>query len=516
MPVPYREKGPKIKAWQRLRIGKADLAKYFDGKKQNFGVILGIKGLADVDLDCNAALWAAQEFLPPTECVWGRKSRPESHRLFWLDHAVPSSKFEDPLRKLEGAEEITIAELRCLTKDGKVGLQTIAPSSTHQETGERIEFDSQGDPSRVNGVELRQAVADTAAAVLIGRYWPQSGRNEAFLALAGSLARSDYPVEKAVRMHRAIYRVIWHSKANLAQAEREVRATYDKFSLGKSTTGFSRLTELLPTVAAVQALAWLGVQGAGADVPSGEPPATDAGHTQLTDLGNAERLVERHGQDLRWCDAWKAWVVWDGSRWVRDNQLAVRERAHDTVRAIYAEASKISDQDQRKAVADHARRSESHQRIESMILEARPKLAVTPDQFDTDKWLLNVANGTIDLRTGELRSHRREDLITKLADVEYHTDPKCLRWKRFLKEVFEPHPDVIPFLQRAVGYSLTGDTREECLFLLHGAGRNGKGTFVKTFAEALGDYSGTADFSAFLSKRDDGPRMISPTCEANA
>jgi hypothetical protein len=143
-----------------------------------------------------------------------------------------------------------------------------------------------------------------------GRHWPESRRNEAFLALGGTLARAGHPIEHAIRFHRAIYRTIWHSDANLEQAEREVRATYAKFASGESVTGFSSLTELVPTVAVVQALTWLGVQGPAADAPSVQIP--------LTDLGNAQRLVKRHGQDLRWCDDWKCWFAWDGrSPWGR-------------------------------------------------------------------------------------------------------------------------------------------------------------------------------------------------------
>jgi putative DNA primase/helicase len=113
----------------------------------------------------------------------------------------------------------------------------------------------------------------------------------------------------------------------------------------------------------------------------------------------------------------------------------------------------------------------------------------------------------VNLKTGELQPHRREDLISKLAPVAFDAAARCPRWERFLSEVFEPHPDVVPFIQRAVGYSLTGETREECLFLLHGVGRNGKGTFLKTLTLKLGDYAGTADFSAFVQRRDDaGPR----------
>jgi putative DNA primase/helicase len=127
--------------------------------------------------------------------------------------------------------------------------------------------------------------------------------------------------------------------------------------------------------------------------------------------------------------------------------------------------------------------------------------------LDKDHWLLNMMNGTIDLHTGQLRPHRREDLITKLCPVHYDPLAKCPRWTTFLKEIFAPHPDIIPYTQRAVGYSLTGDTREECLFFCIGPGRNGKGTFIRTLQAMPGDYASTADFATFIAGRDErGPR----------
>lgn len=116
-----------------------------------------------------------------------------------------------------------------------------------------------------------------------------------------------------------------------------------------------------------------------------------------------------------------------------------------------------------------------------------------------------MQNGFLNLRTGELLPPSRERLITKLAPVRYDPSAKCPTWLAFLQSVFPaPYDDVLPFLKRALGYSLTGSTSEECFFVLYGTGRNGKGTLVKTIAALLGDYAGTADFSTFIQRRDDG------------
>ena len=238
--------------------------------------------------------------------------------------------------------------------------------------------------------------------------------------------------------------------------------------------------------------------------PEGEADQTEQTF-RLTEYGNAERLVARFGDHLHYCYQTKEWFHWDETRWTPDATAEVERLAKETVRSMYVQAGEMERHDDRKALADWARRSEAAGRIQAMIALARsePRIPVLPNQLDADHWLLNVANGTIDLRTGECRQHSRQDLLTKLAPVVYDPGAKCPRWTRFLEEIFDPHPDLIAFSQTMVGYMLTGDTREECLFLASGAGRNGKGTFTHTIATMLGDYAGTADFSTFIATRDD-------------
>ena len=146
--------------------------------------------------------------------------------------------------------------------------------------------------------------------------------------------------------------------------------------------------------------------------------ARDGEH--LTDLGNARRLVKRHAQDLRYVRCWKAWLYWDEARWVKDATGEVERCAKKTVSSIYAEAATAGDEDTRKALARHAVQSEAAVRIDAMIrlAESEPEMVVRPEELDADPWLLNVENGTVDLHTGQLRLHRREDLLTKVAPVE--------------------------------------------------------------------------------------------------
>jgi putative DNA primase/helicase len=223
----------------------------------------------------------------------------------------------------------------------------------------------------------------------------------------------------------------------------------------------------------------------------------------LTDLGNAARLVHRHGRNLRYCWLWRKWLVWDGKRWVKDDTGEVYRLAKDTVASIYQEAASAPDDDTRKALAKHAMRSEAGARIKEMVDLARSDVPVTPDELDASPDLLNVLNGTIDLRTGELREHRREDLITKIAPTKYRPDAAAPTWEAFLERVL-PGEDVRAFVQRAVGYSATGDTSEQVMFINHGGGANGKTTCQEAIAAALGDYAMRAPTEMLLTKRSGG------------
>jgi putative DNA primase/helicase len=229
----------------------------------------------------------------------------------------------------------------------------------------------------------------------------------------------------------------------------------------------------------------------------------------LSDYGNAERLVEGHGLDLRYCHQLKKWFVWGGDRWREDATAEVTRRAKETVRAMYAEAAVIPDLRERESFVKFALRSEAEARIAAMIAlaESERGIPVLQEELDADLFLLNCANGTLDLRTGRLREHRREDLITKSSPVIFDTGARSEMWEHFLRDATGGDEELEKFLQRAAGYSLTGDTREEVLFFIHGPQAAGKSTFMETIKAALGDYARTSDFEAFLSRRDaGGPR----------
>ena len=120
------------------------------------------------------------------------------------------------------------------------------------------------------------------------------------------------------------------------------------------------------------------------------------------------------------------------------------------------------------------------------LAQSEPDISIVPDSLDTDPWLLNVLNGTLDLRTGKLRAHERDDLITKQTPVEYDSQAQSPQWESFLYQIMAGNKALMGYVQRAVGYALTGSTREQVLFMLYGTGANGKSTFLEMIQTLLG------------------------------
>jgi Protein of unknown function (DUF3987)/Bifunctional DNA primase/polymerase, N-terminal len=256
VPVPFRQKAPVVNGWQKLRLRAEDLPRYFNSQPQNIGILLGDdSGTADIDCDCMEAVAAAAEFAPPTGMCFGRKSKPASHYIYRSNPPVRFRKFVDP------KDKSTIVELRCQKTNGSVGLQTVVPPSVHQ-CGEHIRFEAGADkePGTADAVGLTRAVTRIAAAALLARHWPKEGsRHDAFLALAGILARADWNVGDAGAFHRAIYRALWGGAPDFSSCDSEVRSTFEKRSEAGVVTGFQTLAGLLPAVVLETALGWLGI-----------------------------------------------------------------------------------------------------------------------------------------------------------------------------------------------------------------------------------------------------------------
>lgn len=250
------------------------------------------------------------------------------------------------------------------------------------------------------------------------------------------------------------------------------------------------------------------VPAANGTTPSAKPAKLIAGFN-ATDYGNAERLVALHGHDLRYVPG-RGWHTWDGQRWQRDETGETVRRMKDTVRTMFTAAGEIEDAKQRQAVAQHALKSEAARALAAAITlaESEAETVAHTDALDADPWLLNVNNGTIDLTTGRKHPHDRGDLITKIAGTDHDPDATCPTWETFLARVLDNDTDLAELLQRAVGYSLTGTTGEQVLFIVHGSGANGKSTFLEVLRALHGDYGQQAPPELLVDRRNIIPNDV--------
>lgn len=227
-----------------------------------------------------------------------------------------------------------------------------------------------------------------------------------------------------------------------------------------------------------------------------------------TDYGNAERLHALYGRVFRYSAA-LGFIVWDGRRWRPDEDDAAMMRlALETARTLFAQAAGLESQDTRETWVKYSLSCERSAALKSAIDLARsiPGVSIGVAELDADMMLLNIESGTINLRDGTIRAHDPTDLITKLAPVTYDPEAECPQWLEFQNRICAGDDDLIAFKQRAYGYSLTGDTGEDCLFIPYGKGANGKSTELSVIGELMGDYANTAQFETFAVKKSEGVR----------
>jgi len=225
-----------------------------------------------------------------------------------------------------------------------------------------------------------------------------------------------------------------------------------------------------------------------------------------TDLGNARRLISRHGKNIRFIPEWNKWIVWNGSRWEIDDDGAAMRLATETVEAMYSEALGLANEQDRTALLKRALRGQAEARLKAMVslAESEAPVVLPANKLDADPWVLGVQNGVVELKTGKFRPSRREDLITKRANVVFDPNACFPNWLKFLDTVTGGDVSLQSYIQRVVGYTLTGSAREEVMFVLYGTGNNGKSTFRETVHSFVGDYALAADAGLLIERKTPG------------
>jgi putative DNA primase/helicase len=224
---------------------------------------------------------------------------------------------------------------------------------------------------------------------------------------------------------------------------------------------------------------------------SGASPAIQA--PAFSDEALALIFAQRHANDLRYVSAWGKWLSWTGTHWRFDDTL----RAFDLARQVIRDAASQCNKAKTAVMIASAKTVAAVERL----ARSDRRLAATVDQWDADPWLLNTLDGVVDLRAGETRAHRLDDYATKITAVG--PGGECPRFLAFLNRTFANDLDLVAYVQRVLGYALTGITREHALFFGYGTGANGKGALLGTVASILGDFHKGAPIETFTASTGD-------------
>lgn len=226
------------------------------------------------------------------------------------------------------------------------------------------------------------------------------------------------------------------------------------------------------------------------------------GQMQFTDITNRDYFLKAYGERIRYCIMWNKFLVWNGTCWEIDKKGRVEEDCVDFVHEMYRGLRVISDRQLQEAFEKHLIKSESFRRIQALVglLKMSRAIKIGDDELDKNSYLFNVQGKTLDLENGRIASPEPKDLITKQSKFVFVKEAKCPTWDMFLMQIFNNDQELIHFVQKAMGYSLSGDVSEQCLFILWGTGANGKSTFLNTLQTLFGDYACSTGTETFMKK----------------
>lgn len=369
------------------------------------------------------------------------------------------------------------------------------------------------DPPNLDDAELLDKARRARNGAEFDRLWSgdKSGQGEdhsaADLALCNLLAF--WTGNDPARMDRlfrqsVLFRPDKWDKAHSADGRTYGQMTLDKAIAGNRET-YSGRAQSRPIDEETAWRCGVGEREPGCDDDVGEAPEPaplDLDAYRGTDDANAVLFLQSHGDDVRFCPPWDKWLLWTGSHWRIDDCLDIHRLSADVPRLLYRRAGEAADSSERRKIATLAGKLEGTTKQAAMLTAVRHRVVVHHSDLDKGRFLLNARNATVDLTTGRTRNHDRADLLTHDTDISYQPNATAPTWIRFLQDVFAGDADLIRFVQRAVGYSLTGDVREQVLLICHGIGSNGKSKFLNIVRAMLGKLALQAAADLLMADRN--------------
>ena len=492
IPIHPNSKAPIEKGWQQWCLEKRPF-KEFDFRKMNFngeiqvlnaGIATGpASGVIVVDIDDPEGFqqWTkARHIDNPLPVTFTVKSGGKSDH-FYYQYPIDGNEYKK--RNIKGIFDIL-----------GIGAQAIAPGSIHPKTGNQYSIKNQLPISEAPKWVLELLLKkDNIHEIQLEQIQPQPAiQTTTQMALPTKNSNTIFQGERNSKL------------ASLAGTMREKGMSQESIEAALLKENSVRCNPPLDESEIIQ------ISTSICKYKPGQPQRK----FNLSELGNAERLVSKFGDDLLYCPQKKCWYTWTGRRWKEDESGKINIYAKKTIREIYQEALLVTKTETRKKLFGHALKSESAFGIKNILelAQSEPGVSVSVNDFDNIPYYLNCLNGTIDLRTGNLESHKREDLLTHMIKVEYNKSFDCPKFRNFITQIMNNNANLVSYVRKIIGYSLTGYTREQCYFVFYGSGSNGKSTLLNVLRELLGSFVKNIDFTSLTysghSARGDLARLI--------
>jgi len=485
IPIPFKAKNPITKEWTKLTVTAENLETYFDGTPTNIGILTGkpSRGLVDVDIDSLDALKFAPYFLPKTNCIFGHKSKPKSHWLYRV--------------RKPNAQERFIADGMILEIRGN-NRCTIFPGSVHP-SGETIEFEKPDnyEPSSSTWKALKRAGSKIAIATELSKFWSPGIRHELTLCTAAMLARLRWSVIEARDLIEAIARETQDDQ--LQDRLTAVDSTFAAYAQGNQISGDERLGQIIGANSAEGIRKWA-CSPESLRLPKSRSYSEIANPTSciLTDLSTDAGCADA------FATAFKGRLVYCNKEWFQRQNQVFEPVSAEIVQGLAKEflQSQVGNLHLGPVGISPFKSCLTRGRINAAVELSRSKFHVEADQMDRQAYIIGCSDGSVlKLDTGGVPNNHAA-IVTKKLSANLIVGSSCPEWTAFLNRIFDHDAELISFVRRAVGYSLTGSVSEQCLFILIGTGANGKSTFVHTLQRLFGDYSASVPMATLMDQRN--------------
>ena len=497
IPIIRKEKRPSISGWNNRRSEEFDPTEF--GPSSNIGIVLGdaSEGLVDIDIDSSEALRIAHLFLPETDWVFGRASKPKSHYIYHCQPAEKTKKFAGKVA------QGTIIECR-----GNGG-QTVFPPSIHP-SGEKIAFRTKlrGKPADAQWDQLLAACRLTATSVEISMNWKDGERHNTAMAVSGALLKAGVQFDDVQKAIKAIC-ILAHDQED----EDRLRAasdTHANYRAGRRVSGWTDLRNLIGDESVEVIRSWFGLSKA-TSVPNFAAATNQAKPNDpfppdsLNDHGNAVRTLRFCKDSIIYVPEHSSFFVWKDGFWLEDP--GGHETTQKCIEAVDHHIREITQAVPYQSDHEKARRflwsSKNHGKLKAQVELLKSLCRVPTSSLNNDDMLIGCQKGVIDLKTGNLITPDKSMHITKKMNVEYDATADCLAFKKLLSDMFDGDKRKIEFLQTFLGYGLTGLTNHQYFLVFVGPAASGKSTLVNIINEIMGDYSTSMMASTLFESKGD-------------